>query len=213
MTKLLAIRSSSAAQRSAGPSVASMRLAVGEGACLDQFIAYRAQIGFRELGGGEPEAGLEMVPQQPHLLRQRLDPLAFPQPHRLVGVEQRAQRQRTRRSRMWGRWLVAVRRCRDARSARAPLRGPRPVPLPGNGRAACGDRSRRHDSGIARCAAWLRRAGSGPATPWSYHSPGAKVGMERAVSFFVGMSRGPDFGCRLGAARLLYSGTPCDTKE
>ena len=38
------------------------------------------------------------------------------------------------------------------------------------------------------------------------------VGIERAVSFFVGMS-GSGFGCNLGAASPLYPGTLWDTKK
>ena len=71
-------------------------------------------------------------------LGQRLDALAFPHPHRLITVEQTAQRQRGWRSRMrirHGRRGAALdpltqRSCRVARV--------RQRPSPGNGRAACG---------------------------------------------------------------------------
>ena len=52
-----------------------------------------------------------------------------------------------------------------------------------------------------------------PGSTASYHSPGAKVGIERAVSFFAGTSSGPIFGCKLGATIGSYARTHSNATE
>ena len=55
---------------------------------------------------------------------------------------------------------------------------------------------------MTMCAACCRRAGSGPATTVSYHSPAARWGMATVVSFLDGIS-GSGFWVRFGCSQTV----------